>query len=78
MREKIRTNIAPKVEEKLRMPACVGLSPNPIWNSNGRRNGVASSPMRQIPPVTVPMWKVLMLKRLRSRTGEALCLAWCA
>ena len=26
-----------------------------------------------MPPVTVPMWKVLMLRRLKSRTGDELC-----
>ena len=69
----VRTNIAPKRRRKASAARLAsGLSPNPTWNSSGSRNGVASSPIRQMPPVTVPMWKVLICSRLRSSTGAGL------
>src|SRR6516165_5208696 len=53
--ESTRTSIAPRLDENDRRPDWSGLIPNPTWNKSGSRNGVASRPIRQKAPVTVPM-----------------------
>jgi len=70
--KKVRTSIAPNVDEKVSIPACTGLRPKPdLKQQRQTKNGLASRPMRQMPPFSVAMLKVLIFSRLRSSTGAS-------